>query len=276
MDVDPSEIGKLVPVDLGVVGDAADVLEAVLRAWGEAAAPDLTSWWQDIAGWRSQRCLAFRPNPDRVLPQHALSQLSALLRDHDVVVSTDVGQHQMWAAQYMSFDEPGRGLTSGGLGTMGYGLPAALGAQIAYPDRLVVCVSGEASVQMNIQELATAVQHRLPVKLIILNNGAMGMVRQWQDLIHDRRLSHSRAEALPDFVALAAAYGWSGFRIDDPAELTASLAHALATPGPVLVEIVTAGAENCYPMLPPGAAHHEMLLSDCRDADGLPLDRPRS
>ena len=261
VDIDPSEIGKLVPVDLGVVGDAADVLEAVVRAWGDAAASDQADWWRTIAGWRAQRCLAFQPAADRVLPQHALTELSALLHGRDAIVSTDVGQHQMWAAQYLGFEMPGRWLTSGGLGTMGYGLPAALGAQVAYPDRLVVCVSGEASVQMNIQELATAVQHGLPVKLIILNNGAMGMVRQWQDLIHDRRLSHSLAEALPDFVALAAAYGWSGFRIEQPAALAETLEQAFDTPGPVLVEIVTAGAENCYPMLPPGAAHNEMLLA---------------
>jgi acetolactate synthase-1/2/3 large subunit len=193
-----------------------------------------------------------------------MSELAQQLKGRDAIVSTDVGQHQMWAAQYLRFERPRRWLTSGGAGTMGYGLPAAIGAQVAHPNSTVVCVSGDASVLMNIQELATAVQHQTPVKLVLCNNGHMGMVRQWQQLVHDNRLSHSWNAALPDFVALARAFGWQARQVLDPAELSSALAECLAHPGPYLLDVVVTAQENCYPMIPAGCGHHEVMLGDDR------------
>ncbi|WP_053076691.1 biosynthetic-type acetolactate synthase large subunit [Caenimonas sp. SL110] len=264
IDIDPSSIGRLVRVDAPVHGDCESALSLLLDRL-PLKDPDparLDNWWQRIQGWRGRNCLAFTPRSDCILPQHLMSQLQAQLQGRDAIVSTDVGQHQMWAAQYLKFERPGRWLTSGGAGTMGYGLPAAIGAQVAHPDATVVCVSGDASILMNIQELSTATQHRTPVKVVLCNNGYMGMVRQWQQLNHDNRISHSWNAALPDFVALARACGWQARRVDDPSELAGAIEECLATPGPFFLDVHVAALTNCFPMIPSGCSHNQMMLSE--------------
>ena len=236
----------------------------MLAAWRALAAePDrarLDPWWQKIAGWRARDCLRFAPSQDTIKPQAAVRRLYELTKDRETYVTTEVGQHQMWAAQYFKFEEPNRWMTSGGLGTMGYGLPAAIGTQLAHPQALVIDVAGEASIQMNIQEMATAVQYRLPVKVFILNNEYMGMVRQWQELLHGGRYSQSYSESLPDFVKLAEAYGAVGLRCEAPDDLDGTIREMLAVDRPVIVDCRVDKAENCFPMIPSGKAHNEMLL----------------
>ena len=266
IDIDASSINKTVRVDVPMVGDCGDVLAALLAFKELHGLPPerLAPWWARIDAWRAQQCLHFEPRAGVILPQQLMAQLQAQIAGRDAIVSTDVGQHQMWAAQYLGFDRPRRWLTSGGAGTMGYGLPAAIGAQIAHPGALVVCVSGDASVLMNIQELSTAVQHRAPVKLVLCNNGYMGMVRQWQELNHGNRLSHSWNEALPDFVALARAFGWGARRVTQPGELPEALAECLAHAGPFFLDVQVAAQENCFPMVPTGVGHHRVMLSEGR------------
>ncbi|WP_308911827.1 acetolactate synthase 3 large subunit [Pseudokordiimonas caeni] len=265
IDIDLSSINKNIPVDVGIVGDAASVLKRMVTLWRDLKAkdhqPSLDAWWKQIAHWRAKKCLSYTDSTDVIMPQKAIERLQALTADRNPVISTEVGQHQMWAAQFLGFDRPNCWLTSGGLGTMGYGLPAAIGAQVAFPDRLCIDVAGEASIQMNIQEMSTANQYKLPVKVFILNNEFMGMVRQWQDLTYDGRRSESYSDALPDFVKLAEAYGWKGIRVSDPKDLDAAILEMINHDGPVMVDCLVSKIENCFPMVPAGAAHNEMLLS---------------
>lgn len=264
IDIDRSSINKNVHVDLGIVGDVGHVLEDMLKIWKTRGLKPARQeeWRSRIKGWRARGCLDYeRAKTDApVMPQRAIEALHEATRSRHTIITTEVGQHQMWAAQYYGFEKPNRWLTSGGLGTMGYGLPAAIGAQLGNPEALVIDIAGEASIQMNIQELATATQYELPVKIFVLNNEYMGMVRQWQDLTYEGRRAHSYSDALPDFVKLAEAYAWKGIRIDDESGLKDGIAAMIAHDGPVFVDCRIAKVENCFPMIPSGAAHTEMIM----------------
>ena len=264
IDIDPSSINKNVRADVAIIADAGDAVSALLQAWRAQAdsAPSLDAWWKRIDAWRARKCFAYAQDREIIKPQYAIERLYAATRGRDTYITTEVGQHQMWAAQYFHFEEPHRWMSSGGLGTMGYGLPAALGVQAGHPDALVIDIAGEASVQMTMQEMSTAVQHGLPIKVFILNNEWMGMVRQWQQLLHGERYAHSYSAALPDFVKMAEAFGCAGLRAERPDELDAKIAQMIETRGPVLFDCRVAREENCFPMIPSGKAHNEMILAD--------------
>ena len=266
VDIDPSQINKNIRVDLPIIADAGQAIKAMIKVWKQkeykADKKALAEWWGQIDRWRAKNCLAYKQNGHGIKPQYAIDRLYQLTKDRDTYITTEVGQHQMWAAQRYKFEQPNRWMTSGGLGTMGYGIPAALGVQLAHRDSLVIDIAGEGSVQMTLQEMSTAVQSNLPIKIFILNNKYLGMVRQWQQLMHGGRYSHSYCEAIPDFVKMAEAFGCVGIRCEKPEELDAAIQKMIDCPRPVLFDCVVDQMENCYPMIPSGAAHNEMILSD--------------
>ncbi|MDG2230616.1 MAG: acetolactate synthase 3 large subunit [Paracoccaceae bacterium] len=274
IDIDPSSINKVIRVDIPIIGDIAHVLEDLLNIWKargrKTNSAALKSWWSEIEEWKKIRCLDFKPSAKTIKPQHALMRLEELTKNRkDRFICTEVGQHQMWAAQYLGFEDPNHWMTSGGLGTMGYGFPASIGVQMAHPEALVINVAGEASWLMNMQEMGTAVQYRLPVKQFILNNERLGMVRQWQELLHGERYSHSWSEALPDFVKLAEAFGAKGILCKDPDDLDDAIMEMLAYDGPVIFDCLVEKHENCFPMIPSGEPHNKMLLGEATTKDAI-------
>jgi len=277
IDVDRSSVNKTVRIDLAILADAGHAMEDMIRVWKsrQHPKPDISEWWRRIEGWRAVKSLDFPEDGEAIMPQRAIRALWEATRDKAPVITTEVGQHQMWAAQHFGFENPNKWLTCGGLGTMGYGLPAAIGAQLGNPNALVIDIAGEASIQMNIQELATATQYRLPVKVFILNNEYMGMVRQWQELTYESRYAESYSDALPDFVKLAEAYGWKGIRIERPDQLESGIAEMLAHDGPVMVDCMVAKLANCFPMIPSGAAHTDMILQ-ANEVSGTMNDEARA
>ncbi len=276
IDIDASSISKNVRADIGIVGDAGSVMNDLIAAWKALGLSNdkaaIGDWWKQIEIWRARQSFRYSPDSKLIKPQHAIERLYALTRDKDVYVTTEVGQHQMWAAQFFHFDEPNRWMTSGGLGTMGYGLPAALGVQIAHPDSLVIDIAGDASVQMTMQEMSTAIQHDLPIKIFILNNEWMGMVRQWQQLLHGERYSHSYSASLPDFVKMADAFGCVGLRADTPDELDDKILEMISVNRPVIFDCRVTKEENCFPMIPSGKAHNEMILAEDNRDLGTVID----
>jgi acetolactate synthase-1/2/3 large subunit len=274
IDIDPSSINKIVKVDLSIVGDVSDVIRSTTKTLkkknlnlGKSNKQKISKWWQQIREWRMKQSLSFINSDTVIKPQHAVQRLYELTKNQDTYITTEVGQHQMWAAQHYKFNKPNRWMTSGGLGTMGYGLPAAVGVQVAHPEKLVIDIAGEASILMNIQEMSTAVQYNLPVKIFILNNQYMGMVRQWQELLHEKNYSESYSKALPDFVKLAEAYGCVGIRADNPDELDEKIQEMINTDGPVIFDCHVDQNENCYPMIPSGKPHNQMLLGSKDQAE---------
>jgi acetolactate synthase-1/2/3 large subunit len=267
IDIDPSSINKIIKVDLAIVGDVNEVLKTVIKkinnkqnGFKTSNKQNVSKWWEQIQKWRTKDSLGFINSEKTIKPQHAVKRLYELTKNQDTFITTEVGQHQMWAAQHYKFNKPNRWMTSGGLGTMGYGLPAAVGVQIAHPDKLVIDIAGEASVLMTMQEMSTAVQYNLPIKIFVLNNQYMGMVRQWQELLHEKNYSESYSEALPDFVKLAEAYGCKGIKAENPNELDDKIKEMLNHNGPVIFDCQVDPNENCFPMIPSGKPHNQMIL----------------